>query len=489
MSQFRNGQRSGMSQRKPVQKKRKRKFPWWTLPIIMVCLCALAWMWSLADAQLKAYDRFSSMRAAISKDAFYGPVYIDDVPMSGLTREEALALLSLHQQAQASAFEVTVMAGDARYSISSAEIPMTWNTEELLDKAYMIGRIGTLEERYQQVQSLKTPVYLNSELRYDKDMVRRHIDTIAKALAKEGKDVSVVAFDVNTRSFGFSDEVAGQRVDAEKLYQTVIEHLDNRVYGAVIPVEIELVSPKITRADLEKNYTRIASFTTKTTADENRNTNIRLGAETVNGTMIAPGATISFNDTTGERTREKGYKEAGAIENGRTVQETGGGICQVATTMFNALVRAGCEIVRRTPHAWPSDYVPRGEDATVDWPRLDLVMRNPSGTPMFLTAWYQDRSVTVEVYGLSLGDGVAIELESETTYTKKPTDTVYTYNPSLPVGTTKLLKKPHTGYSVTTYKVIKQNGQVLSRKEFYKTEYQMISEEYEYNDGYPPAGI
>jgi len=203
--------------------------------------------------------------------------------------------------------------------------------------------------------------------------------------------------------------------------------------------------------------------------------------------MIAPGGTISFNETTGQRTREKGYLEAGAIENGRTVQEIGGGICQVSTTLFNALLRAGGEIVSRKPHAWPSTYVPRGEDATVDWPNLDLVMKNPSSAPMFLTAWYADQTVTVEVYGLSLGDGVRVELESVTTYTKKPTEVVYTYNGGLPLGTTKKVKEPRTGYTVDTYKVTYLGTQEIAREKLYTSNYRTIYEEYEYNDGNPPA--
>jgi len=487
VSQSRQGQRPKRPA-PPIQQKKRRTFPWWTLPVIAVCLALLVTAWSFAENQVNTYNRFNQMRGAIGGNTFYGPVYIDDVAVNGMTREEAREALSGNREAHANAFEVILTHGEASYRIASDDVPMTWNTEELLDKAYMIGRAGTLEERYNQVQALKTPIYLNSEFVYDKSAVRGRTDSIARELTTEGRDASVVAFDVGNRSFAFSNEVLGQRVDAEGLYQTVIDHLDNGLYGAVILVEVENVTPKVTRAQLERDYTRIASFSTNTTSEEKRNTNIRLSADALNGQMIAPGGTISFNEVTGERTREKGYQEAGAIENGRTVMETGGGVCQTATTLFNALVRADCEIVTRRPHAWPSDYVPRGEDATVDWPRLDLVMRNTSDTPMFVTAWYQDRVVTVEVYGLSLGEGISIDISSETTYSKQPTETVYTYNAKLPIGTTQLLKKPRTGYSVQTYKLWKYNDEVTGREAFYKSEYSTINEEYEYNDGKPPEG-
>lgn len=469
---------------------RRRRFPWWTLVIIALCLAALGWAWVQADAQIDRYATFSQMRDTVSGNRFFGPVSIDGISITGMTMDEARAAVDQPMQRQADAFEVILTAEGERWRIASDSIPMQWDTETLLQKAYRIGRVGTLQERYREITSLAEPIVLTSTFTYDKDAVRDITDGIARHLTEPAKDAAVTAFDLTNRTFAFSEEQPGRSVDPNGLYETVIHTLDNGEYGSYIaihPVEMPAV---VTRAGLEQSYTRIASFTTKTTSEKNRNNNIDLAAQALNGTMIPAGGEISFNETTGERTPEKGYLEAGAIENGRTIQEYGGGVCQVSSTMFNALTRANCEIVTRRPHAWPSDYVPMGEDATVDWPRLDLVMRNASSAPMFVTAWYADQTVTVEVYGLSLGDGVSIELDSEVTYRKEPTEVVYTYNANLPVGATERVKKPRTGYSVQTYKVWLQDGVETAREAFYKSEYGMISEEYEYNDGKgPPEGV
>lgn len=454
--------------------------------MIALCLCALAGAWVLADEQLAQYDAFNARRAAVSKNVLYGPVYIDDIPVSGMTLEQAREALSEKSQAQAQAFEVVVTAGEASWRISSGEVPMAWDTEILLQKAYMIGRIGSLEDRYRQITGLVEPVYLTSEFTYDRDAVRRLTDTIAASLTYAAVDAAVIAFDVANRSFAYSDDQPGQTVDADRLYMTVIDKLDNGQYGETVEVPVIKLPPRVTRAALEANYSQIASYTTKTTSDKNRNNNIKIAAHALNGKMISPHGEISFNETTGQRTPEKGYLEAGAIENGRTVQEYGGGVCQVSTTLFNALVRADCDIVKRKPHTWPSDYVPRGEDAAVDWPSLDLVMRNPTDAPMFITAWYEEQTITVEVYGLASTEGLTIELESETTYTKAPGEVIYTYNANLPVGTQQLLRKPRTGYAVQTYKIYLKDGVEVSREKYYTSDYRMISEEYEYNDGKGP---
>ena len=122
--------------------------------------------------------------------------------------------------------------------------------------------------------------------------------------------------------------------------------------------------------------------------------------ESTNSTVL-PGETFSFNQATGQRTAEKGYKPAAAIAGGETFDEIGGGVCQTSSTLFNAVVRANLTIVSRKPHAWPSNYVPKGEDATVNWPDLDFKFKNDTEWPIFLVAWCDKSAKTVTDLGLA----------------------------------------------------------------------------------------
>jgi len=484
----RQSQQRPLRPRPPAAPPPAKKFPWWTIGVIIICSCMLFGAYVFAENQLSNYDRFHAMRATVTGDVFFGPVFVDNVPLAGKTMPEARAAISEMLAAQnVGVYELSLELGNQRFRLSSADIPMQWNTDELLQKAYSVGRVGTLEQRVRQVDSIAESIFLTSEFTYDREAVYEIVDRVVQELRVPEKDATVTAFDVPNRTFTYTDEVVGRRVDGEKLLTDVYARLDAKDYGTPVQIPLESVMPSITRAELERNYKQLSSFTTQTTDEANRNENIRLSAAALNGAMIAPGGTISFNETTGQRTVEKGYREAPAIESGRTIMDVGGGVCQTSSTLFNALVRAGALIESRRPHAWPSTYVPRGEDAAVDWPRLDLVMKNPGSTPMFVTAWYENRKVTIEVFGYSLGDNVRIDLESVTTYEKAPTEVVYTYNPNLSVGTKKQLKKPRTGYSVQTYKVWYEGDQEIRREPFYKSEYPTINEEYEYNDGKPPA--
>ena len=292
----------------------------------------------------------------------------------------------------------------------------------------------------------------------------------------------MATFDFSTRAFTFTQDQPGARLDAEDLYSQLSRALDGRNYTAAVTASVASVNPRVTRAELMSAFTLVSSYTTSTTSDANRNNNINLAAQAVMGTAVMPGETFSFNRTTGQRTLEKGYLPAAAIAGGTTVDEVGGGVCQVSSTLFNAAAMADLTIVSRSPHTWPSNYVDKGRDATVNWPNLDFQFRNDKDTPVFIVAFYQQRQCTVEIYGAALGAGTSIELSAATiSVTDPPAEPLYENNPLLPPGTVQEKKKARTGYVVETYKVYKQNGAEVRRELLCVSKYQMIQQVLEYN--------
>ena len=226
----------------------------------------------------------------------------------------------------------------------------------------------------------------------------------------------------------------------------------------------------------------ISAYTTNTTNNSNRNTNIQLSAQAINGRTVLPGEIFSFNGATGERTAAKGYKEAAAIAGGQSRDEIGGGVCQTSSTLFNAVVRADLEIIERNPHAWPSSYIEKGFDATVNWPGLDFKFRNNTDWPVFILAAYSNRKVTVNIYGMSLGSDTRIDLESELVRTiPKPAGTNYVINTALAVGESKKTVTARQGYEVNTWKVWYQGSRETKRELLFKTTYKAYQETVEYN--------
>ena len=197
---------------------------------------------------------------------------------------------------------------------------------------------------------------------------------------------------------------------------------------------------------------------------------------------MQPGEIFSFNGATGERTAAKGYKVAAALAGGQSRDEIGGGVCQTSSTLFNAVARADLEIIERNPHAWPSNYVEKGFDATVNWPGLDFKFKNNTEWPIFIVAGYSKQKVTVNIYGMSLGPGVRIDLESDLVRTiDKPTGTNYVINTDLAPGESKKTVSARKGYEVTTWKVWYQGNREIKREVLFKTTYKAYQETVEYN--------
>jgi len=157
-------------------------------------------------------------------------------------------------------------------------------------------------------------------------------------------------------------------------------------------------------------------------------------------------------------------------------------VCQVSSTLFNAAAMADMTILARSPHTWPSNYVDKGRDATVNWPNLDFSFRNDGSAPLFIVAYYEKRQCTVELYGATMTGGESIDLDTRLLSTlEPPAEPLYERNPALESGTVQEKKKARTGYVVETYKVYKRNGREVRRELLCTSNYQMIQQVLEYN--------
>lgn len=500
----------------PEYPKRKNSHPFLYATVIMVCtlllislglfiapqLTGVLWKdmpnYGFINGQLLEWnqsrmDTYKSSRSALTGDIIYPGVYIDNISVGSMTLNQAKAALQSQSEQLGGSFSLTVKIGNRSFDINSQMVPLSRNIDQVLEKAYALGRQNTtgilktnvtpFQQRLSAVANLKSnAVSFSSEMAYDKAAVRTLTDAMASYVNVDAVNAAVKTFDFNARTFTFTDESAGLYVDADDLYRQVIAKLDAREYGQTVTIEPTVLTPKVTKVELMNSFKLVSSYTTTTTSNSNRNTNIDLSSKAINGRTVMPGETFSFNEATGQRTEAKGYKEAVAISGGQTVPDIGGGVCQTSSTLFNAVARANLEIVERSPHAWPSTYVPKGMDATVNWPDLDFKFKNNKDTPIFIISYYSNRKVTAEIYGMSLGTGVSIDLVSTVTKTlSPPSDVKYVQNPDLPAGTSKQTIDARTGYVVDTYKVWYRDGKETKREKLFTSTYKAYQRTVEYN--------
>ena len=300
-----------------------------------------------------------------------------------------------------------------------------------------------------------------------------NLDDSIESIAKYASDMwyveplggSIGSYDSSTDTFVMENSREGFTPDKDKLISDIKAAVSAKEYDKTIAVTGETVSAE-SSSNISGAYKTIATFTTKTTANAVRNKNIELACKKINGTIVRPGEEFSFNNTVGQRTKEAGFGEAAAYNNGEVVQEVGGGVCQVSTTLYNAVLKAGLKTTARQSHTFKPTYVTPGMDATVSWGGPDYKFANvpnkaeysySSSYAIGIRASYSNQTVTVSIYGRPvLKEGYSFSLDS--TQTK----TIDMVRKLIEPGSDK---EPTTGTEGSVWEVrlvIKKDGEVIS---------------------------
>ena len=433
---------------------KKNRNPKWASALLVVCAMALIGVGYVGVTEVNNYMDYQAKCRELEQDTFYDGITLEGESLSGLTMLDAIAKYQQQLSNVASATSITITARGKTYTLDSSSVQMSTNLQSTLSLAYSTGRTGSFDERYAQLQQLKSEgLDFSLNRGWNEDTLRSKISQIAADVYVKGQDADVESFDPDTGKFTFTSEVTGYELDPDDLYAQITQAVANGNVNANIEAKIIEVAPEHTVEYMKEHFGRISYAQTKTTSNSDRNRNIQLAAAEFNGMRVEPGETVSFNKTTGERTESKGYRPAGAYSGGFLVQEPGGGVCQVSTTLYNAVVKADLEVLERSPHSRVSDYVPIGLDAAVNWPSQDFKFKNTSDYPIFIVAEFADQKLTFKIYGKQLDDGVYIKLESEKTETiVAPEGVEEKPDSSLPVGQTRD-EKARDGSKAVSYKV------------------------------------
>lgn len=433
---------------------KKNRNPKWASALLVVCAMALIGVGYVGVTEVNNYMDYQAKCRELEQDTFYDGITLEGESLSGLTMLDAIAKYQQQLSNVASATSITITARGKTYTLDSSSVQMSTNLQSTLSLAYSTGRTGSFDERYAQLQQLKSEgLDFSLNRGWNEDTLRSKISQIAADVYVKGQDADVESFDPDTGKFTFTSEVTGYELDSDDLYAQITQAVANGNVNANIEAKIIEVAPEHTVEYMKEHFGRISYAQTKTTSNSDRNRNIQLATAEFNGMRVEPGETVSFNKTTGERTEAKGYRAAGAYSGGFLVQEPGGGVCQVSTTLYNAVAKADLEVLERSPHSRVSDYVPIGLDAAVNWPSQDFKFKNTSDYPIFIVAEFADQKLTFKIYGKQLDDGVYIKLVSEKTETiAAPEGVEEKPDSSLPVGKTRD-EKARDGSKAVSYKV------------------------------------
>jgi len=268
--------------------------------------------------------------------------------------------------------------------------------------------------------------------------------------------------------------------------------------GETASIPLTVTQPEVTRTDLEANLFKdlLGEGTTRVRGSSNRKHNVQLSAEACNGVILLPGEEFSYNNTTGSRTSDKGYRNAPIYKAGESVDDIGGGICQTSSTIYYAVLHTNLEVVERHCHQFNTGYVELGMDATVYYGQSDFRFKNSTKYPIkIVTSSYDSngaRYLNVKIYGTN-PEGV-YAVPKSTTYDKVAPTTVYKENASVPRGSLVLDREQYayTGWSAHTYRYIyDKDGNELEKQDMGTSKYRMRPNTYFYNpaDGDPSTWV
>lgn len=239
--------------------------------------------------------------------------------------------------------------------------------------------------------------------------------------------------------------------------------ISNQQDEYTIPLKITYPNVTTNQIGNEAFPDLLSQFSTSfTSSGYNRSNNIILSSAKLNGLVLMPGEEFSYNQAVGQRTRAAGFREAGAYSNGKVVQEVGGGICQVSSTLYNAVLYANLEIVERTNHYFNPGYVKAGLDATVSWGGPDFRFRNNRNYPIRIVTDTSGKKLKVYIYGLKTDDDCTVVLDPRY-ISSVPYKTTYQNDASLATGETRVVSSGSNGCKTATYKyVYDKNGTLIS---------------------------
>lgn len=331
--------------------------------------------------------------------------------LAGMSETEARQFFLAKARTKMKKTALTVTNGPQHWDIQAADIDLTPSVEQAVREAYDTGRNGSpLTNTLTQMRIALFGKDVRLTATYSDDKLQSKLSAITASLARAPKNASLTLSPKGNIEHHMA--LTGRQADTSALYDTVAPKLSALALTVRTEIPVEETEPVITDDALASIDGVLASYHTQYTPG-NRGHNITLAAGKLNGTLVKPNDIFSFNDTVGLRTAAAGYKVAGVILDGQLADGIGGGVCQVSSTLYNAILLAGLTPTARTSHALPSAYCPPGLDATVADGQIDLQFRNQLAHSVYLLTNADGHTLTVYILGTraDLG-GKTIRLES-----------------------------------------------------------------------------
>lgn len=425
--------------------------------LLAICLLAMA----------------SSMTVCAAGETILKGVSIDKLDVSGMTREEALAALESYEK-NLGGQSIKLGIGDNVIEAKLSDLGVTFDNEDLVDEAIGVGHAGNIVKRYKDQKDLQhSGKTFPLSWQTNEDTVRTYVENNCTKYDKKAQNASLTR---ENGAFNFVAGTEGLELNVDSAVRTISDYLENSWTSdntEVLNLETQVTEPEGSAEELANIKDLLGSFTTSfSTSGSNRCKNVSSGASHINGTVLYPGEEFSAYETVSPFTEANGYAMAGSYLNGEVVDSMGGGICQVSTTLYNAVLRAELNVTERSPHSMTVHYVDLSEDAAIAGTYKDFKFVNSTEYPIYIEGYTtSDKKITFNIYGKETRDkNRTISFESQMV-SETPATTILQEDAGQGIGYKAVSSKGSSGDVAELYKIVKVNGVETDRIKVNKSTY------------------
>lgn len=412
---------------------------------------------------------------AKEQDTIKTGVYAGDINLSGKNHIEATAAIEGYIN-DLSQVEITLQAAnDKEVKVTAADLGMTWANQDLVEEALELGKQGNVIQRYKALKDLEHENHVyDIELDFDIQAIN---DILANKCTKYDQEAINVSLKRGNDAFTIVEGQIGYVLDVETSIDKVHDYLTSEWDHKPTSIALDIVvsEPKGSAEELAVVTDVLGSYTTSfASSGAARVGNVTNGCNLINGITLYPGEEFSALEAVTPFTEANGYYMAASYASGKVVDSLGGGICQVTTTLYNAVLLSELEISQRHNHSMIVSYVSPAADAAIaESAGKDFCFVNNTEHPIYIEGVIKNRNLTFNIYGKEYRDeNRKVTYESEVLETINPSQDVITVDAAQPIGYF-VRESAHVGYKAKLWKIVTENGVEVSREEVNSSNYKM----------------
>ncbi|MFL0266728.1 VanW family protein [Candidatus Clostridium radicumherbarum] len=391
----------------------------------------------------------------------YPGIKIEGIDVGGKSKEECLNIVQAKLSESVLREKSILKTKDKTFEIENSKIIDKFNIDAAVTEALDFTKsMDPLKKHYLIKNGVQKEYKV--DVTYNKTELNNLLKTIEKEINKDPINASIIIDPTDTK-ITYYEGKDGIKVKTAELENNIKDSLlNNTNEDSSIKIPTAEVMPALTSDHLTNINSIISSFSTYyAESSYQRSNNIKLAASFINGKILMPGETFSFNDTVGERTKERGFLEAPVIVDNKVESGFGGGICQVSSTLYNAVLLAGMNATERTHHTLPSAYVKLGMDATVDWNNIDFKFKNTLEYPLLIDMSAKDGVLKVNLLSNSEASKKKYLLKNDI-YETINSSTTLVNDSNLAIGSNKVVQNSYTGFKVKVIRSTYDDGKLVS---------------------------